>query len=390
MVRIHKNNGFISARTTSSGNGGHINLFAPETINITGNGKITVETEGKGNAGQLQVNTKNLTIAEDITISASTSKSGEGGHININSSQTLQLDGQLLTETTSTGAGGHITVNTGALAAENGTISAQSTETATGKAGSIEITGQENITTGIISSSANNQTEIAHGNNISITSQEGEINATQPIQSFSEQGNAGNVTLKAKTNVTTNIISSHGQQQGGQISITAETGNIDTSNGFLANYSGGGEGGNVNIEATQGNVTSSHIYSFADGDGGQIKIQAGGEINLTENSNIISASEPPTNNDTDNPGTGGDITLKAGSNINTTTARIYSGANEGDTGKIDMSAENTIETGKIDLASGFVRDQVTVNQNFTLIPRPEGEATQGKAGNINITVVLYM
>ncbi len=382
--------GFISARTTSSGNGGNIKITAPENINIQGNGKITVETEGTGNAGEINIQTQNLTIAEGIDISAATSNNGAGGSININPTEKLELNGQIITETTSTGDGGKITINTGSLTTENGIISARSTETATGNAGSIEITAQSNITTGIITSSANNKTEAADGGKISITSEKGEINATQPIQSFSEQGNAGDVTLNAQTNVTTNIISSHGQQQGGQINITAETGNINTSNGILANYSGGGDGGNVNLIAPQGDITTSNIYSFADGDGGKISITAGGEINLTENSNIISASQPPEKetrrHGEGERGRGGDIILKAGNNINTTTARIYSGADIGDTGKIEITADSAIEIGQIDLASGFVREKLEFNDNnnFTLIPRPEGEATQGFAGDISI------
>ncbi|MGB3513496.1 MAG: proprotein convertase P-domain-containing protein, partial [Microcoleaceae cyanobacterium] len=375
--------GFISARTTSKGDGGNINIFAPENINISGEGRITVETEGSGNAGIINIETENLTIGENTTISAATSNSGDGGSINITPTQTFQLEGQIITETTGTGEGGNITINTGEMIAPNSTISAKSTDT--GNAGTIEITAQENITTGIITSEANNTTETADGGNITITSEQGEINATQPIQSFSEQGNAGNVSLTAQNDITTNTISSHGQQQGGQIIITSETGNIDTSNSqFLANYSGEGDAGNVTIEAPQGNITTSDIYSFADADGGEITITSGGDINITDNSNIISASEPPTNNNTDNPGKGGDITLEAGNNINTTTARIYSGADVGDTGKIDIIADSAIETGQIDLASGFVRDRVTVNENFTLIPLPQGEATQGVAGNITL------
>nr|WP_293120301.1 CHAT domain-containing protein [Okeania sp. SIO1I7] len=379
-------NGFISARTTSSGDGGNINIFAPENINISGEGRITVETEGSGNAGTIDIQTENLTIAENTKISAATSDSGDGGRININPTQTFQLEGQILTETTGTGNGGTITINTGEMIAPNSTISAKSTYA--GNAGTIEITAQENITTGIIQSSASESQETADGGEITITSQQGEINATQPIQSFSEKGNAGDVTLSAKTDVTTNTISSHGEQQGGKITIITETGNIDTSNGFMANYSGEGTGGNVTLEASAGNITTGDIYSFADADGGQILLKAGGDINITENSNIISASEPPEEETRRGGDTetrrGGDIILEAGNNINTTTARIYSGADIGDTGKIDIIADGAIETGQIDLASGFVRDRVTVNENFTLIPLPQGEATQGKAGNITL------
>ncbi len=108
-----KEKGFISARSTSIGDGGDINIFAPENINISGEGRITVETTGSGNAGTINIETKNLTIAENTTISASTSDSGEGGTININPTQTFQLEGQILTETTGTGNGGTININTG-------------------------------------------------------------------------------------------------------------------------------------------------------------------------------------------------------------------------------------------------------------------------------------
>ncbi|NEN89014.1 MAG: CHAT domain-containing protein [Okeania sp. SIO3H1] len=379
-------NGFISARTTSSGDGGNINISAPENINISGEGRITVETEDRGNAGIINIETENLTITENTTISAATSDSGDGGSININPSESFQLEGQIITETTGAGDGGKITINTGELSAENSTISAKSTDA--GNAGAIEIIGQENITTGIIQSSASESKEAADGGDITITSEQGEINATQPIQSFSENGNAGDVTLSAKTDVTTNTISSHGEQQGGQITIIAETGNIDTSNGFLANYSGEGTGGNVTLEASAGNITTSDIYSFADADGGQILLKAGGDINITENSNVISASEPPEKEGekgSGGVGRGGDIILEAGNNINTTAARIYSGADEGDTGTINIVANDAIEVGQIDLASGFVREEISVFNNFTLIPVPQGEATQGVAGNISIT-----
>ncbi|WP_375339938.1 CHAT domain-containing protein [Okeania sp. KiyG1] len=379
-------NGFISARTNSSGDGGNINIFAPENINISGEGRITVETRGSGDAGQIIIETENLTIAENTTISAATSGGGDGGRININSSESFQLEGQIITETTGTGNGGKITINTGSLQAENSTISARSTDA--GNAGAIEITAQENIATGIIQSSASESQETADGGNISIISEQGEIRATQPIQSFSEKGNAGNVTLTAKTDVTTNTISSHGQQQGGEITITTETGNVNTSQGFLANYSGDGNGGNVTIEAPQGDITSSNIYSFADADGGQIFLKAGGNINISQNSNIISASEPQEKEGergSGGVGRGGDIILEAGNNINTATARIYSGADIGDTGKIDIIADSAIEVGQIDLASGFVRQQQPVNDNFTLIPLPQGEATRGVAENITIT-----
>ncbi|MDE5122836.1 MAG: filamentous hemagglutinin, partial [Trichodesmium sp. St19_bin1] len=375
--------GFISARSTSIGNGGNINIRAPENIEISGEGKISVETTGSGDAGIINIETENLTIAKNTKISASTSDSGNGGEIKINSSETFQLEGQILTESTGTGDGGIINIEAGEITAPNSTISAKST--GAGNAGTIDITAQGDITTGVVTSAATNDIETAHGGSISITSQQGKINATREIQSFSKEGNAGDVTLKAKADITADTINSHGKQEGGQITISSETGNIDTSSGnFLANYSGGGDAGDITMEAPQGNITTNNIYSYADGDGGQINIKAGNNINIEGGSNIISASEPPSEGNSDKQGKGGDITLEAGNNINTTAANIYSGANEGDTGQIDITADNAIETGKIDLASGFVRQETKVNQNLVLIPKPGEPATKGKAGDIRL------
>ncbi|MDJ0553700.1 MAG: CHAT domain-containing protein [Microcoleaceae cyanobacterium MO_207.B10] len=379
--------GFVSILTTASEDGGNINIFAPENINISGPGRITVESIGSGNAGIINIETENLTIAGNITISATTFDGTAGGSININPSQTFQLEGQIITETKGTGDGGRITINTGEMTAPNSTISAQST--AAGNAGEIEINVLDNITTGIITSEANNKTEAADAGKITITSQQGKINATQAIQSFSDGGNAGDITLQAHTDISTNTISSHGQQQGGEINIFTETGNVDTSRGFIANYSGGGEGGNITIETPQGNITTSDIYSFADADGGQIFLKATGDINITQNSNIISASEVGRNSNSANPGKGGDIILETDNNLNTGTAKVFSGASDGDSGEIYMISEKSMEVGdiEIDLASGFLRERLEFNNNnnFTFIPRPQGEADRGVAGNITLT-----
>jgi CHAT domain-containing protein/large exoprotein involved in heme utilization and adhesion len=372
------NDGFISARTTSTGNGGNINIFASDSIEIDGSGRITVESRGSGNAGVIDIETRNLSIAEGTTISAATFDGGDGGSIDINSTGTFRLAGTILAETRDTGAGGDIVIDAGNLIAPNSTISARST--AAGNAGNIDITTVGNAIVGIVTSSANN----ADGGNIEIVSEGSFIEANEPIQSFSNRGNAGDVTLQAQTDVTANTISSHGQQQGGEINITATTGNIDTSSGSLTNYSGGGSAGNVSLEAPTGNVTASNIYSFANEDGGRISINAGGDINIVENSNVITASEPSTTA-SEASGGGGDIVLEAGGNINTSAARIYSGADDGDTGTVGITGENVLEVGQIDLASGFVRERLEINDNFTLIPRPQGQATSGVAGNISIT-----
>ncbi|NJL81740.1 MAG: hypothetical protein HC917_28745, partial [Richelia sp. SM2_1_7] len=66
----------ISASTSGSGNGGDLLMSAPEAINISGQGKLAVETTGTGDAGNIEIDTQKLTLSDGVEISASTESSG--------------------------------------------------------------------------------------------------------------------------------------------------------------------------------------------------------------------------------------------------------------------------------------------------------------------------
>ena len=99
----------ISSSTTASGAGGDINLTAPETINLSGKGKVTVETTGSGDAGSINIETKELNISNQTEISASTLGTGEAGDINITAANLNLSEGaKLFTNTTGSLPGGDI------------------------------------------------------------------------------------------------------------------------------------------------------------------------------------------------------------------------------------------------------------------------------------------
>ena len=56
----------LSTLTTASGAGGDINLTAPETINIRGEGEITAKTSGSGDAGDINFTSQNLNLTEGV------------------------------------------------------------------------------------------------------------------------------------------------------------------------------------------------------------------------------------------------------------------------------------------------------------------------------------
>lgn len=85
-------NGFISARTTADGQGGNIDISAPNSIDIRGQGKITAETSGAGNAGSIQFTSQTLNLADGVEVSATTNGRGSAGSINISSAEKVTLD----------------------------------------------------------------------------------------------------------------------------------------------------------------------------------------------------------------------------------------------------------------------------------------------------------
>ncbi len=88
----------ISAFTEARGNGGTITINAPQAVLLTDNSKLTVETSGAGRPGDITITTPNLTIGKDAEISATATETStnkeKGGSITVNSAN-LDLTGKL-------------------------------------------------------------------------------------------------------------------------------------------------------------------------------------------------------------------------------------------------------------------------------------------------------
>ncbi|NJO65866.1 MAG: filamentous hemagglutinin N-terminal domain-containing protein, partial [Richelia sp. RM2_1_2] len=106
----------ISASTSGSGNGGDLLMSAPEAINISGQGKLAVETTGTGDAGNIEIDTQKLTLSDGVEISASTESSGKAGNITLNVSEDITASGSgtgifAITIEGSRGQGGNIIID---------------------------------------------------------------------------------------------------------------------------------------------------------------------------------------------------------------------------------------------------------------------------------------
>ena len=113
----------ISASTSGSGSGGDLRVSAPDTISISGPGRLAVETSGTGRGGNIDISAQRLTLNDGVALSASTSGAGQAGNIHFNVADTLTFDRGFVESSTSaesTGVGGNITVRSGQTTLRNG------------------------------------------------------------------------------------------------------------------------------------------------------------------------------------------------------------------------------------------------------------------------------
>ena len=272
-------NGFISARTFDAGEGGDIVISAPQTIDIQGQGQITAEALGSGNAGEIDITTHNLTLAEGLEISASTIGDGNAGNINLNANQ-------------------HTLNNTTINSFTDGN----------GNAGSIQISNQGNNAQSInLNNNSRISTEIQNNGN-------------------SDPNSPSNITLQTDNLIINNsqistAIEAEGNQKGkgtaGSIIVpNAQTINLNTSE-ISASTSGEGDTGQISLNANQklqlnNSQINSAVESNAIGNSQQITINTP-DLEL-KNSEISAA--------TAGKGNAGSITVPNAQTINLDTSTI--------------------------------------------------------------------
>jgi filamentous hemagglutinin family protein len=404
-------NGFISARTTSVGDGGNITLTAPENIDISGLGSITAETSGIGNAGNINITTENLTIRDGVEIRANTSSVGDSGNI-ILSVLNLNLDNATI-EALTTNQG-----NPGSILIINGEYQANQVNIANNSTISTEIRGEGNP-------------ETAQPANITINSENLSLTSSQITASTTRNRDAGNINLNNNQINLDNgriIAITSGSGKGGEISIpNTQTLNLINNSGIIALTSGAGKAGNLNFNISESVTIDSgsffNVETESQGKAGEIIITApiltigdnaelsarslanatgeAGNITLTTNQLNISGElgifaetesianagnliiNPLNNNpnliinffnkgkisaSTLGDGDGGDINITAPEIINISgNGSIQVEANSsGDAGEIFINANN-----QINLSNGVNVSSLT--------------SGNGKAGNINLT-----
>ncbi|MDZ8262312.1 S-layer family protein [Nostoc sp. ChiQUE01b] len=334
----------ISASTNGSGKGGDLILTAPDTIALTGAGKLTAETSSSGNAGNIRVTTRQFNIKGGVELSASTSGSGNAGNLTIAADGiNLSQGARVSSNTSNSGDAGDITFKTDQLTLTGAGTGLFATTTAgsTGKGGNITVGaktalfqdeaaiavgslgsgagGNINLTTGQLT--LNNGVELSastsgSGNAGNLTIAADGINLSQGARvssNTSNSGDAGDITFKTDqltlTGAGTGLFATTtagSTGKGGNITVGAKTALFQDEAAIAVDSLGSGTGGNISVTANQLklDIGASLTAETASTQGGNVTLDVGNLLSLRHNSLISTTAGTAQSG-----GDGGNITI---------------------------------------------------------------------------------
>ncbi|MBN3898608.1 MAG: filamentous hemagglutinin N-terminal domain-containing protein [Nostoc sp. NOS(2021)] len=394
---------------------GDITLNATGKIKVAGKSTVgnLVRLESKGDGGNITIDSGSFSLQNGAQIAASTLGQGNAGNVTVRAKNAVDLAGNAYifstVEAGSVGKGGNIDINATSLSLKDGAQLATATRRASdtqpagrGDAGNVnvkvtgivDIAGRKNRFFSGINSLVQTGA-VGNGGNITIDSGSFSLRDGALLNASTlGQGNAGNVTVRAKNAISLadanifSMVGSGGVGKGGNIDINAATlslidsANLQTITARASDTqpAGRGDAGNVNVKVTgivdiagEKNGFASAIVSRVEtgtvGNGGNITIDSG-SFSLRDRA-FLSA-------ETAGQGNAGNVTVRAKNAVSLAgTAAIFSTVDAGAVGKggnIDINAAS------FSLTDGA---QLLTATSWASGNQPAG---RGNAGNVNVKV----
>jgi len=415
-----------SGISIGNGQGGDISITATDSVSVTNGGKISTSSLAGGNAGNITIDTNQLTVDGFLydfefnpissSINSSTSLgNGQGGDIRITATDSVSVTngGDISSKSLSAdGDAGNIDISTSQLIVDGYSVDTKNnpvsssgirsgTSSGTGQGGDISITATGGVSVtfgGEISS----QSLFADGNagNIGITTNQ------LKVDGYSFDSNFNPVSSSNISSGTSATAENPTKGQGGDISITAtdnvsvtyggeissqslfadgNAGNIDIKAGQLeldyvgtitSGTSGKGNGGNILVSAPvidinhRGLITSSSAAT-ATGNAGTIKVDNTGTLTLA-NGGTIKANAGDANPENLGKGSG-----NAGNVVINTSGAVSLSNFSG----INADTYGTGSAGQMDITAG------SLLVDNSLIDSSSNYQLGGRGGDLNIAVV---
>ena len=282
--------------------GGGLRINAARSVEVIGNSadglepsRISSQTQGAGSAGDLTVETSNLTVNDGI-ISAATFSSGAGGNLTVRATDTVELVGGtvdgifrgLVNASLATGDAGDLTVETGRLIVRNGgfIFSGNRSE---GNGGNLLVTATEKVEVSGTSTDGTVPSTIQ-----SAASSGTELTQMRFEPSF-PRGNAGDLRIETRSLIVRDgaeiSAGTNGSGNSGNLTVVASesvevrgtSGNGQLASNLATDITGAGAGGNLTIETGQLLLAEGGYLSastFGSGAGGDINVRASESVEL--------------------------------------------------------------------------------------------------------------
>ena len=395
------NGALLTTGTSGRGNAGSITINARDLVGLDGvdsqgnpSGVFTSVSEGAfGLGGNINITTGSLALTNHAQLVTATIAGGNAGDITINALNTISLDSSSVFSNVSSNAignGGNIKITTGSLTVRNG-ARVETNTAGVGNAGSITINVRDTISLdgiGMTSDGTLLPSSISSGdfriNDFTIG--QGTASSVSRDVSSNVFGNEGNINIATGSLKVTNgaqlNTNNYGKGSGGEITINARdlvifdglVGNF--ASGALSRVIAGAEGKSGNINITTGSLALTHgaqldTTTLGHASAGNITINARDPVTFDHSSALSTVAEGAV-------GTGGTIDITTGALSFTNGAQLSaSTAGQGDAGNVTINARDPVTFDGTDGNVGNVGSSGAFSQV---------ESTGvGKGGTINIT-----
>ncbi|MCC5613754.1 filamentous hemagglutinin N-terminal domain-containing protein [Nostoc sp. CHAB 5836] len=411
-LTLDDSNTSITSSNIDEGRGGDIRIVADDSILLNGFGSISSSSTGKGDSGNIELQTPSLTLINGGSIGTQSSGLGNSGNLLVNGSDSVSLSGiitstnpqtgeaiavgsGLTTSAFGTGNGGQLTINTQRLSInDGGYITTTSGEF--GRGGNLTINAKDFME--VVGRSPNlasrvSTSTLGSGDSGSLninTSRLSIRDGAEVITLTPGTGKGGDLTIDAKNSVEVIGGSSSSPNNRSIISTTAfvgDTGNMKINTGSFSIRDGGqvttstlgqGQGGNLIVNADRveligasadGRFFSSLISAAIPGSTGDA-----GDLTITTKDLFLQGGVQ-VNAGTSGRGKGGNLTINAQDLFARDGARVFTGTfGAGQAGDLRVNASN-----KVELLGTFVNGSPS-----GLIASAE-RGSSGDGGNLNIT-----
>jgi large exoprotein involved in heme utilization and adhesion len=372
-----------------TGNSGSLTINTP-SLRLMDGGSVSVQNDGPGTAGNVQVNANSIFLDNQGSITAA-AQSGEGGNISLQGNTLTFQHGSLASATArGTGNGGRIAITADTLnLLSNSKISTQAE--GAGNAGTLNLrVGDLSLNQGQVLVES-----LGTGNagRLTIHANSAQLNHHSLINASTQVGQGGDVQLQVRDTLQLNgqsqiLADAHQAGQGGNVSITAANTLLNHRSRISTSAQGSAVGGALNIQSDRLSLSNgSQITASTTGTGraGSLTIRANDGVYLNGNNTRLAATS------TTDAAAGSILIQTPDLQLDDRAAISVSGQGQGGAGNLTVRA-NTIQLNRkstlsADVAGGD-QGNITLQSNLLLLRRGSRISTNAtgtaSGGNIGI------